>query len=191
MIWMRSRLVILPFLFLFSLNAKGQTAENIKQLQQKLLSADSIVLISHVLTAGFAPKIVRDIDARDTKKRTVQNEIQHPQYLKNGKINSAIVKQRKVISKAEIAELSQIFRVEVVKETNLYKCDMPHHSIIIYKKGVQSYIDICFACKRIHTSNDIALAEADLTDNKWEKLKSFFKKFGLTYELLASSYQYF
>lgn len=188
---MRLHISILAFSFLLFLSAKGQSSENIKQLQGKILSADSIVLISHVLTAEYAPKIVRDWDKTDGKSgktKTLIKKIPNPKFLKNEKINPTIIKQRKTISKAEITELSQIFKYEIVAETNQIKCNQPHHSILNYKKNILSYIDICFDCKHINTSKDIALTEADFNDNKWERLKNFFKKNGLTYQLLLSNY---
>lgn len=63
---MRIHLSILSFSFLLFATTKGQSSEKIKQVQQKVLSADSVVLISHLLTAEFAPKIVEDWDK--TKK---------------------------------------------------------------------------------------------------------------------------
>ena len=179
---MRIHLSILSFSFLLFATTKGQSSEKIKQVQQKVLSADSVVLISHLLTAEFAPKIVEDWD-KTKKKPSLKKNAPYPKYLKNGKINLAIIKQRKVISKIEIVELSQILKNEIVEETNLIKCDWPHHSILIYKNGTLSYIDLCFDCMHINTSKDINLSEADFTENKWEKLKLFFKKHGLSYEL--------
>jgi hypothetical protein len=176
---MKLQLSILSLLFF--LNTSGQSRENIKQAQQKILSADSIVLISHVLTKEFAPKITEDWDK--TKKRPPAKETFYPKYLKKGKINQAIIKQRKRILKTEVAEISNIFKYEIAEEKNQVKCDWPHHSILIYKNKSLSYIDLCLDCKQINTSKDIALSEADLTDNKWENLKLFFKKHGLTYEL--------
>ena len=184
---MKFKLSIFAILLLAFLNANGQTTENIKQLQQRILSADSIVLISHVLTVEFAPKIVEDWDK--TKKRPpVKKYAPYPKYLKNEKINSAIIKQRKAISKLEMNELSEIFTFEKVIEINQIKCDMPHHSIIIFKNNDQSYIDVCFGCKRVNTSKDINITEADFTENKWQKLKAFFNKHGLTYQLLNPDY---
>ena len=184
---MKFNLSILGILLSAFLNATGQTTENIKQLQQKILSADSIVLISHVLTVEFAPKLVEDWDK--TKKRPlVKKHAPYPKYLKNEKVNPAIIKQRKAISKSEMNELSEIFRVEKAIEINQTKCDMPHHSIIIFKNSDQSFIDICFYCKSMHTSKGINLEEAEFTDNKWEKLKAFFKRHGLTYKLKEPVY---
>ena len=184
---MRLHLSIFFLSFFPFLTTKGQLADNIRQLQQMILSADSIVLISHVLTVEFAPKIVEDWDK--TKKRPlVKKYAPYPKYLKNGNVNPAIIKQRKAISKPEMNELSEIFRVEKAIEINQSKCDMPHHSIIIFKNSSQSFIDICFSCKSMHTSKRINLEEADFTDNKWEKLKAFFKRHGLTYQLLNPNY---
>lgn len=183
---MKASFSILSFSFLFFLTTKGQSSENIKQVQQKILSADSIVLISHVLTAEFAPKIVRDWDKN--KKKQIKKDVTYPTYLKNGKINPAIIKQRKAISKTETIELSQTLASEKVEEINQTKCNMPHHTIIIYKNNSQSYIDLCFYCKKLNTSKDITLTEGDFNDNKWERLKSFFKKQGLNYQLLIPNY---
>ena len=181
---MKFNLSILAILLSAFLNANGQTTENIKQLQQRILSADSIVLISHLLTVEFAPKIVHDYDITKTKKSKINRDPFYPKFLKDGKINPAIIKQRKVISKSETTKLYEILKFEKVTETNSARCDWPHHTIIIYKNNVQSYIDICFSCKRINTSKNIDLTTVDFTENKWKKLKAFFNKHGLTYQLL-------
>ena len=181
---MKLRVSILFFSCLLFLTTNGQSSENIKQVQQKILSADSVVLISHVLTKEFAPKIVHDWDK--TKKRPIKKEVTHPTYLKNEKINPAIIKQRKVASKKETIELSQIFKYENTEEINQIKCNWPHHSILIYKNGMFSYIDLCFDCRHINTSKDIDLTEGDFTENTWGKLSVFFKKHGLNYKLLKN-----
>ena len=172
---------ILFFSCLLFLTTNGQSSENIKQVQQKFLSADSVVLISHVLTKEFAPKIVHDWDK--TKKWPIKKEVTHPTYLKNEKINPAIIKQRKVVSKKEMTELSQILKYENAEEINQIKCNWPHHSILMYRKNKLSYIDLCFECRHINTSKDIHLTEGDFANAQWEKLKLFFKKKGLNYEL--------
>ena len=99
---------------------------------------------------------------RNRQKKQIKKDVTYPTYLKNGKINPAIIKQRKAISKTETIELSQTLASEKVEEINQTKCNMPHHTIIIYKNNSQSYIDLCFYCKKLNTSKDITLTEGVL-----------------------------
>ena len=65
------------------------------------------------------------------------------------------------------------------ENSNKISCDLPQHSIIIYKNGKQSFIDICFMCKKIHVSQDIDFSEKDFDDEKWNQLKVFFQNAGI------------
>ena len=162
----------------------GQTNENIKSLQQKIQSADSVVLISHEVTAEYGVKIVPDWDKRDTSMNLKKWYKLHPPLLKfldKGKLNRKIIKETLALTNTNKTNLSNILLRQVLLKTfNPTKCDEPRHSIIIYKNNQQSYIDICFGCRRIHTSKDIDFSEFYMDDKKWTELEEFFKVNGLT-----------
>jgi hypothetical protein len=172
--------------FLFDIS-QGQTSENIKLLKQKIQSADSVVIISHEVTAeyGFTPELP-DWDKKDTSmnlKKWYELHPPQPPYLKfleQGKINRKIIIESKTLTSDDQVNLSNILlRQVLIQKINRTTCDEPRHTIIIWKTNIQSYIDICFGCRRIHTSKDINFSESYLDDKKWNDLESFFKTNGL------------
>ncbi len=187
---LHQRKLISNFLLCFVLTvllfstSHGQTNQNIKSLQQKIQSADSVVLISHEVTAEYGIKIVPDWDKRDTSMNLKKWNKLHPPLLKysdKGKLNRKIIKESLALTNGNKTNLSNILlRQVLLKSFNPTTCDEPRHSIIIYKSNKQSYIDICFGCRRIHTSKDINFSEFYMDEKKWADLEDFFKTNGLT-----------
>lgn len=178
--------IILCFVLTFLLysTSHGQTRENIKLLKQKIQSADSVVLISHEVTLEYGVRIVPDWDKRDTSMNLQKWSKLHPpllKYLDKGKLNRKIIKESLSLTDSIKIKLSNIlFRQVLLKKFNPTTCDEPRHSIIIYKNNKESYIDICFGCRRIHTSKDIDFSEFYMDEKKWTELEDFFKTNGLT-----------
>ena len=164
--------------------SRGQTQNDRSLLLQKIQSADSVVLISHQTTAEYGGKIVPDWDIRNTSMSLSRWHELHPplpSYLIAGKLNRAIIKESLSLNESDRTNLSEILLRNVFLERITFlKCDEPRHSIIIYHGREESYIDICFGCKRIHTSKDIDFSEFYMDERKWTELKYFFKKSGLT-----------
>jgi len=162
----------------------GQTNQNIKSIQQKIQSADSVVLISHDVTTEYGIKIVPDWDKRDTSMNLKKWNKLHPplfKYLVKGKLNRKIIKESLALTSDNKTNLSNILlRQVLLKSFNPTTCEEPRHSVIIYKNNKQSYIDICFGCRRIHTSKDIEFSEFYMDEKKWTDLEDFFKGNGLT-----------
>jgi hypothetical protein len=162
----------------------GQTNEHIKSLQQKIQLADSVVLISHELTAEYGIKIVPYWDKRDVSMNLKKWNKLHPpllKYLYKGKLNRKIIKESLALTTSNKISLSNIlFRQVLLKSFNPSNCDEPRHSIMIYKDNKESYIDICFGCRRINTSKDIDFSEFYIDEKKWNDLEDFFKINGLT-----------
>jgi hypothetical protein len=149
--------------------SKGQTTENINRLKQIIKSADSVVLISHQSEFVNPDEIA---DKTDTVKDY--------KIWDNGKINRQVIIESQLLLDSDKINLSKILLRQVLKKRLQFaECDDPQHSIIIYKKNKQSYIDICFGCRRIHTSTDIEFSESYLDERKWQQLESFFKRKGL------------
>ncbi len=168
---------------LISLNLQAQTTNAINTIIQKILEADSVVLISHNLSREFAPKIKRDYE-KGTKKINYKkwNSLYPPapRFLVNGRINRKIFVETISLSNSGKASLINVLgKRRISKEIKMLQCDMPRHSILFYKNNKQSYIDICFGCKRIHTSTDIQFSEADMDDEKWGDLQKFFAANGI------------
>ena len=162
----------------------GQTKENIKLLKQKIQSADTVLLISHEVTAEYGVKIQPDWDIRDTSMNLKKWYKENPPLLKffdKGKLNRKIIIENQLLVDSNKNELSKILLRGVQKKSLTYaKCDEPRHTIIIYKNNKQSFIDICFGCRRIHTSKDIDFSEFYMDEKKWTDLENFFKTNGLT-----------
>ncbi len=179
---MRRIFLSLPILLL-ALSLQAQTTNAINKIKQKILEADSVVLISHNLTREFAPKIKRDYEKGSKKinhKKWNSLYPLAPSFLIDGKINRKIfVETISLTNNKKNSLINILVKRTISREIKMMQCDMPRHSIIIYKNNKQSYFDICFSCKRIHTSNDIAFSVIDIDDEKWEDLQKFFMANGI------------
>jgi len=129
-------------------------------LKSKLLSADSIVLISysHIQGKGDRKAILND----------QMNLINLKEYIS--------VKKSGTIELASI--LTTPFKDNRIEEMG---CFDPHHTIYIFKKRIISYITVCFECEEIVVSDDLDIPENDFDKATWKKLKSFFRKQGIKY----------
>jgi hypothetical protein len=162
-------------IFLFALSLNAQTTNDIIQ---RISQADSVVLISHILTREFGPIIKYDTEVGGKKSKP--RSPQRPPFLKNGKINRKIIVEATSLTSAGRLNLITILsRKEILREIKMMQCDLPRHSIIIYKNNKQSYIDICFSCKRINTSKDIEFSEIGFDEEKWEDLQKYFMASGI------------
>lgn len=164
---------------------KTQYDSKYRSLVTAILSADSVLLISHEETQEFKPRILPDWDSRDTSMNLVKWKKLHPShtlsFFENGKINRKIIVESASLNDKNRNALVNILAEKDAKEIlREIGCDEPRHSIIIYKDGNESYLDICFGCEKIHTSNDIVFDEADMNEKKWFSLKYFFQLNGLT-----------
>lgn len=144
----------------------------VDNIRAKFLQADSVLLISHVLTSG-STDLVTDKSGKDIS----------PNLFIAGTLNRKIIKERKLIKGTELEKLIQIltrpFHDTVSSQGG---CFIPHHSIFIFKNETVSYIDICFHCSSIKKSED--LDKLELFDEiRWIALKAFFKSKGFKYKL--------
>lgn len=164
-------LIALFFIFHFS-SGFGQSSNN--KVYKKFITADSVILVSHLTT--FIPIIDDSTHERIGSYRLVENN----------KVNYKIVKQRYQLDKKEIDTVAQIIITlnndSIIEDI---KCFMPHHGILIFKKGKCSYFDICFGCRHFITSKDIKLSD-ELDDKTWKTLESFFRNRKLNYELIEN-----
>ena len=164
----RLSLIALFFIFPFS-SGFGQSSNN--KVYQKFIAADSVILVSHLTT--FIPIVDDSTHERIGSYRLVEKN----------KVNYKIVKERYQLDKKEIDSVAQIIITpnndSIIQDI---KCFMPHHGILIFKKGKCSYFDICFGCRHFITSKDIKLSD-ELDDKTWNTLESFFRNRKLNYEL--------
>ncbi len=161
--------LMLPFL------AFGQT-NYLSPLISKIKNADSIKVISHKITEEYST--IEDTLIGKPNSNS-QVDVAYP-LLVNNKLNPKVVIESHTLSKVEKERLVEIFDRIVILTKVMANCDQPQHSIFIYKKGVESYIDICFGCRRIHTSKDIHFSESNMDIKRWDDFLQFFKSMGLT-----------
>jgi hypothetical protein len=60
---------------------------------------------------------------------------------------------------------------------------MPHHAVLIIKDGKTYFIDICFGCLGIATSQNIRITADDFDKRKWSELETFFLQQNIKYKL--------
>ena len=147
------------FLFLTGLKLFGQS--DYSQLKQKFLTADSIIAISYGSNA---------------------DSIQGLEFLlKNEYLSLYSLRAKQQLDHTQISQLINILtsgdRILGRKATTKYF--KPRNAILIYKDSVLSYIDICFTCQRIETTDDIHFDDFDIKPDKWTKIKQYFKNLNL------------
>ena len=140
-----------------------QNQANMNSLKEKLLTADSVSIISH----------------KPLEKYKKYEGIYSFPLLDKGKPNDKIIQEKKILTTDNINELSEILSKVPGEVAKIATCFTPHHAIFISKDNFTSYINICFTCQRIETSENISFRNSDFDDNKWELLKMFFKNSGI------------
>ena len=171
---MKQRLILTTVILGISFSTCSQ--ENSNWLCKKLRLADSVLLVSHELTAGIAI-----IDDRTGKS------IPLPKLMISGKPNYKIFKERQIIKDTSLVTLTKILGRPFQGHTiEVSMCFMPHHAILIFHNGKTSYFDICFSCRQFITSKDLEKISA-FDNQKWAELEDFFLTQGFKYELSASS----
>jgi hypothetical protein len=140
-------------------------------LQAKLKNADTVMLVSHEVTAGIA---IVDSTGK---------HIPLPKLIVSGKPNYCIVKEQQVLSGAQLDTFIKIFARPFKSRTiEMAKCFIPHHAVFIIKNGKTSYVDICFGCQGFEVSKDMQQLYA-FDNRKWRELEDFFVKLGFKYQL--------
>lgn len=158
--------VLLLFVFF---KAQGQTA--LMALKTKLLTADSVVIVSHEHSLK--------IEAVDGKSYSPWQPL-----VKNGKPNPKVIHERKRLEDTAVQRLGEIL-MQTLKNSKIEmaRCFMPHHAVFLFSKGKLSFIDICFDCFRLAASRNIRISESDFDYQKWNNLYTFFVQSGLKYQL--------
>jgi len=161
--------LIAIFLIFVGCNSYGQsTAES---LQKKFRKADSIVLVSHLLTC------VPD------RNENTDEFIKPLRLVTNNKVNNKIINGRYVLSSTDIDTLAKLLTEPyTLMEIEDIECFLPHHGILIYFGNKSSYFDICFGCRHFISSKDFKVSDV-LMDATWVSLELFFINRGLTYRM--------
>jgi hypothetical protein len=138
--------------------------------RKALAQADSVVLVSHLTT------YVR-ISSENGKAPA-------PRYITTGGVpNYSIIKESFRLSRPETDSLFKLLTApNTDSEHNEIMCFLPHHAILIFKKGKCSFLDICFGCQKIINSPNV-LFKYRLSQQGWKDLKAFFAQRKLNYEL--------
>lgn len=152
-------------------NLSAQISRN--KLYQKIIQADSVVLVSHLTTC------VPHVDS------LTKEWLDPLQLVVQNKLNDPIVKER---YRLQVKETESLARILITRNTDReienIRCFVPHHGILIYKKGTCAFFDICFTCRHFVTSKDISLSD-ELSRKTWKMLEQFFRVRGLRYEMPA------
>jgi len=135
-------------------------------VRDKLKNADSIVLISH----------------QGNIFDSIKGEVL-PEMLIKGRINKSIITEQIKISNKAINVLADIIALPTNYDSiALYKCFDPHHTIFIYNNKKISYIDMCFECWGLRTSEDLKeIRGYELY--KWHRIENFFGSLGFRYAM--------
>ena len=166
---MKNSLFITIF-FIFSIvNLFGQKPQT--KVFQKFTTADSVILVSHLTTN------IPIVDSM-TKKW-----IGSVKLVDKNKPNYKIIRESISLKRNETDSILTILLTEN-KDTIIedIQCFIPHHGILIFKKGKCSYFDICFGCRHFITSKDIKLSD-ELSIKTWNDLERFFRNRNLNYEM--------
>jgi len=164
---MKTNFVIF-FIFFFTEWGYGQSS-----LTQKLIQADSVLLVSHEMTSRSTNSMV------DSAGHTVIL----PDLTIGGALNTKIVIEEKVLTVKEIGALVKAltYTYKPSRIISQSGCFDPHHAIIIVKGKKTSFIELCFHCLGFETSKDIINLE--IKEDKWEKLYKLFKDYGFKHEM--------
>lgn len=133
-------------------------------------AADAVWLVSHEATAG------------DVEVDKAGHELPYPALLVRGRPNEAIIKEKRLIKGAELAELIKILgRPFRDHSTVSSQCFTPHHALFIRKGSRTSYVDSCFGCHVYNSSRDLWPVLENFDARRWRELQAYFKCKGFIY----------
>ncbi len=143
-------------------------AQTYEWLRPKLAAADTIVLALH-----------EDFRARVD---SAGNPVSIPAWVINGHPNYKALRKFKALTPAQRVELSRILlRPFADKQPVTMHCCEPHNLVFLICNGRTSYLDICFGCRCLDSSKDLARLYA-FDNRKWTELRRFFTRLGLNHK---------
>ena len=159
---MKTPLALLVVSLFASLPATAQTYE---WLKPKLANAASIVVASHEDFGSLIDKAGKPIPV--------------PKWVVGGQPNYKALLKHRTLTPAQRSELSGILlRPFLDRSITTMHCCEPHHILFLVGNGHTSYLDICFGCRCLDSSPDLAKLYA-FDDRKWAEVEKFFTKLGL------------
>jgi hypothetical protein len=165
---MRLPITIFLLLLLGPLLSLGQISTS---LARKIVSADTVLLVTHGQTEGA---VIRDETTGKYKNADT--------VVVGGRPNFNVITESKLISTAPRQQLVSILRRPFQDKTiETCKCFVPFHAIIVVKDGIASYIEICFACNSLKTSEKTASLDY-MDKQKQKELQKLFIDVGLSVE---------
>ena len=156
--------------------------ERYKNLASLILTADSVVIISHEIPKEYRPKITIDTDlsgATSKQKPKIESE-KGLHYYDKGIINRKLTVEHLLLNDKNKRELAVILTTQPTQISNHYQCDEPRHSVLIYKYNMEFYLLLCFTCQRTHSSPRLWISDSDFDNSKWQRLEMFLQKNNLT-----------
>lgn len=159
----------ISLLFAFSsLTVLGQISSS---FAKRIISADTVLLVTHEQTEGA---VIRD---EQTGKYVYADTV-----VVNDRPNFRVITKSKLLSTAQRQQLVSILRSPFQDKTiETCKCFVPFHAIVAIKNKSAIYIEICFACNSLRTSEKTA--SFDYLDRlKKKDLQRLFTEVGLSVE---------
>lgn len=143
---------------------------NYDWLKEYLLSADSVVLLSH-----HSPN-------EPIKNPSTGKYYSHSiPFIENGKINYPLsVQERKQIDKNAVKELVDILSLPAVDDSLRTACFQPRNAVVAFNNGGMSAFDFCFEC-RGYDEYGYFVSYLIMNTDKYNKLYAFYKKHGFKY----------
>ena len=155
---------LLAVFLLISLSAVAQN--NLSNIRTILTEADSVIIVSH--ESLIVPEKPIGSPAEKAKEIII-----------NGNPNYSIILNSYKLDHRSVDSLVLILTKKIDGDFVKMACFDPHNTIYSFKKGVVSYLDICFGCHQISGSKDIKPGDIELTNETWVEMESFFAKRGV------------
>jgi hypothetical protein len=163
--------ITIILVFLISICSFGQTAKD--SLKSKILNSDKIEIVSHDNLY-----IIKGKPGKDESYLT--------KIVNDGKPNKSIIKEWIKLDKTSTNKLLSILTnksKESFPVESAYSF-FPNHSILIYKKGKCSFVEICFDCRNYAISEDLIIDKNILsTEEDWKNLEHFFRINNIKYKM--------
>lgn len=154
------------------LTTDDKPAVSYDRLKECLLSADSVVLLSH-----HSPNMpIKDPKTGKYYPHSIP-------FIENGKINYAMsVQERKQLNKNDMKELADILILPAVDDSVASTCFQPRNAVVAFKNGRMSCFDFCFDCYGFSEYGDFVF-DLIMNPEKYKRLYAFYKKHGFKYEM--------
>ena len=143
---------------------------NYDRLKEYLLSADSVVLLSHE-----SPNML----IRNPKT----GKYYRIPFIEHEKINYATsVRERKEIHKMDVRKLADILTLPAIDDSIAAACFHPRNAVVAFKDGRMFCFDFCFECRGFNEYGNFVF-DLIMNREKYKRLYAFYRKRGFKYEM--------